>query len=540
MYTLKRNRIYDLSQPVSAVFEKGTSSLSATWTSAELLSTADVWIADKSGNDNRVLAIYDSENTIRIHETENGGLTWNTIFTRTSQIDSFGVDADLSGDFLVIGVPSFRNNTGKIESWYFDNEISAATSSTPYSGWNLVTYTNLDTYDGLSGDNQISANVGLGFNVSIEGNDVVIASTSGDNSVYTSLDIFEYDMLYKGNLKIQRFVSTVKVKMVETNHDVKILETGTGGRYNIFDPILGYNIGLIYPSIDFLQNNASGNPKLNQNISSDVKLQAPDGAINQVTQLNNTAIAFKDETIENIKYYSFLDGEYIEVPNAAVMYNVPTLSAGVPIFDEDYINSLSAPRVVLSGMDYAYFGEMPINDISYDFDYGELYIDMFNLHNEYDYKYDTDAVVTNDGVDSTVKLNHTRNYERIGVNENLIWVSYRVGQNYQGEVLNTLMPDGYCYDNEVTVPMSKTTQTTGFAYDYPYIERFAGANRTSTTAHKSNIYSVEIINSNLNANITDLETRSYIQTIVERAILQFQENVAPIHTQLWKIIWKGL
>lgn len=537
MYTLERNRIYDLAQPVSAEFSKGTSSLSSTWllSTAGILSTADQWIADKSGNENRVLAIYDSANTVRVHETTDNGSTWYPIFERSSQIDSFGSDADLSADYLLIGVPTFRNGTGKIESWYLDSEISASTLNTSYSGWNMVTYTNEDTYDGLIGTNTLSSNLGLGYNVSIETGNIIIASTSGDNLAYTTLDVFEFNRSYKGNLQIKRFSSTVKVKMVETNFDVKILETGTEGRYNIYDPINDFNIGLIYPSKDFLQSNASGNPKLNQNVIDDTKMQAPDGSIDQIVQLNNTSLSFKDESTNNIKYYSFSDGEYKEIPNAAVLYNEPT------VIDEDYINELSAPRVILSGMDYGYFGEMPINDISHDFDYGELYIDMFNLHNELDYKYDTDAYVQSDGANSTVYLNNTRDYERIGVNDNIIWITYRVGQNYEGVVEGvTPLPDGYSYNTEDRVVMSKTTQTTGYAFDYPYIERFAGSNRTTTTAHKSNIYSIEIINSNLNTNIKDLTTRNYIQTIVERAILQFQDNVAPIHTQLWKIIWKGL
>ncbi len=356
-------------------------------------------------------------------------------------------------------------------------------------------------------------------------------------SSYNYETLYEYDLLYKGHLQLKRFTSTDKVKMVETNHDVKILEINGTNRYSIYDPIRNATIGLIYPSEDFLQNNASGNPKLNQNIPEDVKLQAPDGALNQVIQVDNAAICFKNETISSPKYYSFLSGDYVELPNEAVIYNPPSADiSGNLIFNEDYLNSLSAPRVGLSGLDYAYFGEMPINDIYYDFDIGELYVDMFNMHNEYDYKYDTDADVTD--IASTydlVNLRNTRDYERLGVNENTLWVSYRIGQNYQGSApYGSLVESG-----ENTVEMSKTVETSGGAFDYTYIEKMKGTNRIRQSAHKSNIYSIEITNSNLNENITDLDERSYIQSIVERAILQFQDKVAPIHTQLWKIVWKG-
>jgi hypothetical protein len=539
MYTLTRNRIYDLTDPVSSVFTNVNTTLSSTFSSDPNLSAVGISIVgDKSGNQERVLSYYSPTNTVRLHQYN--GSTWDVIFTKTSQLSSYGTDIDLSGDFFVIGIPEFRNGTGKIESWYFDSEISGRTEATPFSGWNLVTYTHEETYDGLTGTNYLSSTAGLGYNVAIAGNDVLIASTSGTSN----LDVFEYNMLYKGNLQVRRFVSTNKVKMIETNDTVdyvKILEMGTENKYNIYDPVRNVNIGLLYPSKQFLQNNASGNPKLNQNILSDTKLQAPDGPIDQIAQLDNTALALKDETTENIKYYSFVDGEYQELPNAMVLYDIPTLSAGSPVFDIDYVNSLSAPRVALSGIEYAYFGEMPINDIFYDFDYGELYIDMFNLHNELDYKYDTDAYTSPnvDIVDSTdVFLSNTRDYERMGINENTIWVSYRVGQNYSSTLSGVVVSnDTYPAAN---APMSKTTKTSGDAYDYAYIERLAGANRTSTTAHKSNIYSIEITNSNLNTNITDLSTRNYLQSIVERAILNFQEKVAPVHTQLWKIIWRGL
>jgi hypothetical protein len=518
---------------INDYFSKGTSSLSSTWASDPILSGADWIIGDKAGNDERALAWYDSENTVRVHNYN--GSTWDTIFERVSQISGYCNDADLSGNFLTVGIPTFRNNTGKIESWYLDAEISANTASTPYSGWHMVTYTNIETYDGIG-------NNGLGDNVSILGNDILIASTSGIVGVNTiTYDIYEYEMIYKGNLQPYRFVSTEKVKMVETNHNVKVLEYGDNRRYNIYDPVKGVNIGLIYASIDFAQNNASGNPIINSSIESDAKMQAPDGHINQVVQYGNVALALKDETTENIKYYSFVDNEYQELPNTAVLYNEPDTLSGVPVFDQDYFNALSAPMAKLSGIEYAYFGEMPINTTFYDFDYGTLYIDMFNLHNELDYKYDTDAYTEESLTvpDSTnVVLNNSREYERMDLNENNIWVSYRVGTNYLG----TLTGVTYPLDDsaEETAYMSKTTATTGTAFDYPYIERIRGVYRLTTNAHKSNIYSIEILNSNLNENITDLTTRSYIQSIVERAILQFQEKVAPVHTQLWKIIWKGL
>ena len=112
-------------------------------------------------------------------------------------------------NFLAIGVPTFRDNTGKVECWYYDAALSAHTASTAYSGWMLVSKTNNDTYDGLSGTNTLSADVKLGRNVSIQGNDVLIASTSG----FSPSAIFEYDMLYKGNLQPLRFISTNNVKM---------------------------------------------------------------------------------------------------------------------------------------------------------------------------------------------------------------------------------------------------------------------------------------------------------------------------------------
>jgi len=57
-------------------------------------------------------------------------------------------DIDLSGNLILIGIPNFRSNTGKIEAWYMDSVISGYTENTDYQGWTKVVNTNIDNYWG--------------------------------------------------------------------------------------------------------------------------------------------------------------------------------------------------------------------------------------------------------------------------------------------------------------------------------------------------------------------------------------------------------
>jgi len=350
----------------------------------------------------------------------------------------------------------------------------------------------------------------------------------------------EFNLDWKGNLKLNRACTTNKVKILETNKNCQVLGIDNVTKYRIYDSVKEQWLGLIYDSVEFKQDNASANPAIFSSFSTSVDTRAQATPLNQIAQLENAGLGFKTESVEGIRYYSYLENDYVNLPTDVTIYNQPSADiSGNPSFDYDYFTELSSPRAVLSGIKFAQMSEVPIDIVYYNFDEGIMYMDAFELQNYADYKYDTDGFINDvtNAPEITVQLSGCRDYDRVGTNETIIWVSYTVGTNYGNQDALTTFP--ILSSTQQSVLMTETTSTTGGAYDYEYVERVAGVNKFGTNDHKSNIYSVEIKDSNLNESITDPDLRRQVHMIVERAIREFAKKAAPAHTQLWKIVWKG-
>jgi hypothetical protein len=520
MYTFTKIGTFAYTSAQYGIFDKPA-------TSGTMPTTGDFFRADRTWNPDRVLATDVSANTVYLFEKNVSG-DWIEQFRRVSQLDSFATDVDLSGNLILIGIPGFRESLGKIESWFYDPFVSFRTESTDYQGWLQVTNTDADKYWGTAASGE------FGSRIVISG-DYVYAYTSGDN------DVTRHSIDFKGNLKLKRMSSSSKVKIAETNHACQVLGIDANTRYRIYDANKNAWIGLIYPTSEFQQAASTANSAVYPTYGLDVNMLAPIGAIDQIAQLDNAALGFKEESLNGLRAYSYLTNEYEDLENAVAVYNKPALSSdGTPIIDQDYMFGLSAERALLSGVEFAHASEIPLDIVYLDFDNGRMYMDSFAMHNEQDYKYDVDATIseTVSAAENSVNLYNTRQYSRIGTNETVIWASYTVGKNYANE--NAISPHPIPESDQTVVEMVEVTPTTGGAFDYEYIEHLYGVNRSNIkTGHKSNIFSVEINNSNLNEAIEDDDLRASVHRIVERAIREFEEKVAPVHTKLWKIIWKG-
>jgi len=442
---------------------------------------------------------------------------FTNLFERTSEISGFGSSIDLSGDILVIGVPPFRSSTGKIEAWYYDTYVSGVTANTDYQGWNKVTMTNTEKYWGTNTGDEFGTSASLYDNY-------VYAHDTTDTS-------HEFNINYHGPLVLKRTATSNKVKLVETNDYCKVLETDTSNKYKIYDQRKDIWLGCIYGTEQFLQAQATANPSVYPAYSTDIQMRGATGPIDQITQLDNAALGFKVEDSEQVRYYNYATKTYTELPESIVVYEKP-----VSGYTETWFNGLSAPRAILSGINFAHMSEMPIDEVYYDFDAGEMYMDEFTMHNFMDYKYDVDATINDvlSGIHEVVQLSGTRYYDRIGTGTSIIWASYKTGQDYANADTVSLSVSG-----DQPLLIESVGFKSGGAYDYQYIEKIRGVNRSNTDEHKSNIYSIEIRNSNLNEAIEDDATRDLVHRIVERAVREFAEKAAPIHTQLWKIIWAG-
>jgi len=459
-----------------------------------------------------------SRNSVHLYEKVDG--TWTEKFKRESQLSGFGTDIDLSGDLILIGAPNFRSNTGKIESWYMDSIISGYTANTDYQGWAKVVNTNEDNYWGQ-------------YNNSLFGNQVALSG----NNVYAHADginiTYKYNIDYKGNLKLQRAVTSNKAQLIETNDNVKVLGIDNNTKYRIKDTIRNIWLGCIYASEDFRQENATANPDVNSAYETDVEMLGAEGPIEQIVQLDNAGLGFKTNSLNATRYYNFDKDTYSELPENVVVYNPCDYTSG-------WWNELSGlPRAILSGVHFAHMSEIPVDLVYYNFDTGDMYMDEFPLQGFADYKYDVNSVINDStsAIYNAVQLSGTRVYDRIGTNGNIIWTSYDLGTNYgNSETVNNPIPEG----SGTVVNMEIVETLSGGIWDYQFIERIKGVARAGLGAeHKSNVYSIEIKNSQLNESIVDEEQRLLVQRIVERAVREFAKKVAPANTQLWKIIWTG-
>jgi len=521
MYTFSLNEAQSLTAgELSAIYDSKA-------TVSGLIPFGDQIAGDRAGNPNLILTSVSATNTVRLYEYV--GSSWVERFKRESQLSGFGYDIDLSGNLLLIGVPNFRSNQGKFEAWYMDPVISGYNANTDYQGWTKVINTNTEDYFGQ--------NVGdmLGYRVALYDNGIYAHA----NSINVT---YQYDKDFKGNLRLKRAVTSNKAQLIETNHNVKILGIDNTTKYQIKDIIRDIWLGCIYASEDFRQENATANPDVNVSYATDVQMLGAEGPIEQIAQLDNSALGFKTNSLESTRYWNFDTDQYEELPENVVIYNPPpTDVSGNPDYTSGWYNELSGlPRAILSGVQFAHMSEIPIDLVYYNFDRGDMYMDEFALQTFADYKYDVDIDI-NDGISGiihdAVKLNGTRIYERLGTNASIIWTSYNVGTNYgNSEVVVDPIPEG----SGTVINVEITDTLSGGVWDYQFIERIRGVARSGVGAeHKSNVYSIEIKNSQLNESITDDDQRELVQRIVERAVKDFAKKAAPAHTQLWKIVWTG-
>jgi hypothetical protein len=519
VYTFSTNRTFSPTvSEIASIYTKATPTITS----------GTVAVGDRTGDPNRVL--FKNDDTVILLELEGG--TWVEKFRRVSQLSSFGDTIDLSGNLILIGIPDFRNNVGKIEAWYYDSVLSGTTEDSLYQGWNKVTTTNDDLYWGLSGD---TSTVGRSFGLS---------ASLMDGYVYAAYDNYlttEYNVDYKGNLRLNRIVTSDNSTLIETNHDVKVLETLDSTKFKLFDQILFQWLGCIYDSGTFNQNNATANPEVNIRYKTDVRMRAAAGPIEQATQVRYAGVGFKSETGNRTQYYNMFTQEYEQMPESVAVYNeVPNW----PIFPDGngqaYFQELSANRAALSGIKFAHLSEIPIDLAQYDYNEGNMYIDEFSMQNFLDYKYDVSATFTDFTTPNDRVRIPTRYYKRLGSNYNLTWISYKNSKIYA----NSDTVTSVLSSSNTIIPMEEIAQLSGGAYDYEYLETMGGGDGGGVlrfvleAEHKSNIYSIDLINTNLNEAL-NLPTRTIIQKIVERAIRDFAHKAAPAHTQLWKITWVG-
>lgn len=191
---------------------------------------------------------------------------------------------------------------------------------------------------------------------------------------------------------------------------------------------------------------------------------------------------------------------------------------------EDFpsISSHFIPKYNLTDIKYNYVIEIPqANAIYNNYFSGDILGDIVVCKNEFDYSYSMD-------MPNTQTINSTRNYSGLGVCGDRLFLKFNDNIDYCGSDLLPVSGD---------IVMTSTTKP----YSFQKIETIDSINRfKGNVVHKSNMFSVKIKNTNLEA--LNSKTSPAIKALYEQIKLDINNNVreitkkvCPVNTELFGV-----
>lgn len=164
------------------------------------------------------------------------------------------------------------------------------------------------------------------------------------------------------------------------------------------------------------------------------------------------------------------------------------------------------PRITISqeagSLPFSYILETDMTKMQNIEPYGTIEVNLFKTKNHLKNDY-------NVCIDEYDRLVSFRRYKSIGFNYDNMWLSYTVDHT----------------DSSVNEYLTRNYET---------VENIAGMTKfkNTTNLHKSNIYSIRIFNSGLNA---EGDIYAALRDVFEKAVFNLMSKIAPAHCQLWKI-----
>lgn len=223
------------------------------------------------------------------------------------------------------------------------------------------------------------------------------------------------------------------------------------------------------------------------------------------TDLNNVLISYDGTNFGSVSITEGMsEAEIVEELMKVFGPATPTGGEGI-----DFINRVFSelhPSISISAeagsLPFSYVLETDLTRMQNVEPYGSLEINLFKTKNHL--KNDCNVFV-----DDSDRVLAWRRYKSIGGNYENIWMSYSV--DFAGTATNEHLTSGY-----------------------ETAEHIAGFSKykSDESLHKSNIYSIRIHNSGLNAEGSIYEE---IRNIFEKAVFNLMSKIAPAHCQLWKI-----
>jgi hypothetical protein len=219
------------------------------------------------------------------------------------------------------------------------------------------------------------------------------------------------------------------------------------------------------------------------------------------------------------------------------------------------------PLYNLSGINFNFIEECPLDFSYYGYEkdsstssYFYVYGDAVNAKNAYNHNYSLDSRVTSTTNTSSVSatVNSARTYYDIDSTGDLLYMVYKNDLKYQTSSSTSLSGTGVTFGMTPTssfqssgnivdiVGLSSSTLSTSVINRFDNVEVIASINRISDTeGHKSNLFSINIQNSNIDSSPLSSNEKEYIKKSLSTIIESVIKNIIPANTQLLKIYWNG-
>lgn len=220
------------------------------------------------------------------------------------------------------------------------------------------------------------------------------------------------------------------------------------------------------------------------------------------------------------------------------------------------------PLYNLSGVQFNFIEELPLDFGYYNYEplttsaYYYVYADSLNAKNQYSYDYSVRSVLTSTTNTSNVSayLTNARSYNNINTTGDILYIVYKNNMYYktQGSISLSSNTTGITFGMVPTssfastgtiidIPLTTTQVLTASPINrYDNVEVISSINRIKElSVHKSNLFSINIKNANINTASLSADDISNIKNGLTNIIESVIKNVIPVNTQLFKIYWNG-
>lgn len=232
-------------------------------------------------------------------------------------------------------------------------------------------------------------------------------------------------------IKLHNFTTGSKSKMIKTDRGVFVCNIEadydtfnvTNGKldnrfctYDLIDDAIFKNI---YKITDFTRKSNIKN----------VDVNAPRIPYTSITQFSNVAVGLTSLSNLGVSYMEYdSDFDVYEYENHGNLLAIYPPSGEISV-----LSGNMNPKWILSGVEFNFMEELPVEFEYYDFGTGVMYSNCMNLKNMYNNDWNVESTITEQFIlsSSTVELNDTRYYVDINSDgEQLIYNVYRNCNNY--------------------------------------------------------------------------------------------------------------